>query len=432
LNVDILEEAFRTLVERHESLRSTFLLVDGELRQKVNPDVSFKIERADISDREDKEGLAFQLAAQEASEPFNFEECPLMRVKLIKLEEDRYLFLYTVHHIISDGWSMNVLVNEIFTLYGAYSRGEGNPLKPLRVQYKDYVAWQKEQLSGEQLEEHRRYWLTKLSGDLPVLNLQTDRPRPQMQSFGGDQYAFRIGPELTEGLYEVIREQGASLFMGLLAALYALLHRYTSQTDIIIGTPIAGRSHSDLEDQIGYYLNNLALRTEVRGEDSFRELLDRVKETTLGAYEHQVFPFDWLIRELNVKRDPSRAPLVDVGLTLQNQNASEPGSRNRDGSAAPARDIAILPFEQEHKISRNDLWFYCNEFGEEIFTSVNYNTALFTAESIELMAARLVKLISQVVADPEIRIMDIELATEDAETPESEAGDTELDFELNL
>ena len=420
LKPEVLEQALRTLVERHESLRTSFVVVNGQPKQRIQEDSLFALERIDFSGDENGEERARELADEESRMPFDLEVAPLLRAKLVKIDAGKYVFLLTIHHIVSDGWSMNVLVKEMLELYRSYAQGGENSLAALKIQYKDFAGWQNEQLTGTRLTEHRQYWSDKLAGELPSLRLPFDYPRPPAQTFNGDNFDFEIDEEVTAGLRSIGRESGASLFMVLLASVYALLHRYTGQDDIVLGSPVAGRDHADLEDQIGFYVNMLALRVGVGGEDAFTDLLGHVRRSTLEAYEHQVYPFDLLVRDLNVRGDGSRAPLADVGITLQNQFSDQPDDLNLE--------FQIRPFEQKNTTAKTDMWFYFSEFNGRISGTINYNTDLFRRETINLMHESLSRLLQQVVGAPETKIMDLDFSNESANAEEIEEVNVELAF----
>jgi NRPS condensation-like uncharacterized protein/acyl carrier protein len=298
LNINVLKKAFKIVLERHESLRTTFLMVNAELRQKVHPASVFS-EQLSIFERLENihdEALAIQVAKQEANCPFDLENGPLVRVKLLPMTEQRYLLLLNMHHIICDGWSFGIFENEILTLYKSLLESQDPLLPALKIQYRDYAAWQNTLLNGDKRKTDQAYWHQKLSGELPVLNLPTDYPRPSVQSYQGNTYAYILEADLITSLDEFCRQNEVSRFMLLLAVIKVLFYRYTGQEDIIIGSPIAGRNHPDLENQIGFYVNTLALRDTVISHESFKTFLLNVKQTTIEAYSHQLYPFDRLVR----------------------------------------------------------------------------------------------------------------------------------------
>ncbi|HJT72865.1 MAG TPA: amino acid adenylation domain-containing protein, partial [Chitinophaga sp.] len=393
LKAAALNHAFEKLVQRHESLRTVFREDDvAGVRQFILPAEKAGT-RMVIKDVRQEGELLPCLLYQVTGRPFDLAAGPLVRAALYRVTDDKWIFAYGMHHIISDGWSMNVLINELLTFYKAHMANVSYPLPPLRIQYKDYAAWQQEQLSGASLEGHRTYWLQQFAGELPVLELTTDRPRPAVKTYNGGVIHKRISKELTMGLQELVQQEGATLFMGLLAAVNALLHRYTGQEDIIIGSPIAGRGHIDLEDQIGFYVNTLALRTRFSGKDSYRELLLHIRDITLGAYEHQVYPFDELVNDLNLPRDMSRSALFDVMIVLQDARS---GKRNDQF----LEDVRVSEYTGgESHASKFDLNFRFSETNDGLQLNIVYNSDLYDAETVVRMGDHLEELLRTVVAD---------------------------------
>jgi hypothetical protein len=303
-------------VRRHESLRTTFVVIDEEPRQKIHVSIDSHISFIDLTQDVRPEERARELALEDARKQFDLVAGPLIRLSLLKLAEERHVLLFNMHHIISDDWSMTVLVREFVHLYECINKPEAGSLPSLSIQYRDYAIWQKRLLKSDAAAVHRDYWHQKLSGELPVLNLPTDLSRPLIKTYNGRTLAFNLGAKQTKALQSFCRRQNVSLFMTLVAVVKVLLHRYTDQTDIIVGCPIAGRNHTDLEDQIGFYINTIALRDQVQGETSFEAFLEQVKRTATEAYDHQVYPFDRLVDELKLSRDVSvsRLPLYTTRI----------------------------------------------------------------------------------------------------------------------
>src|SRR5262249_13715177 len=293
LHVEVLERTLSEIVRRHEVLRTRFVNADGEPRQQVLEAMPLKLALTDFSNLSDAdhEAVVRQMMRTESSEPFDLADGPMLRVKLLRLGDEDHVVLLTMHHIASDGWSMGVLIKEVAALYAAYSRGEESPLTELPVQYADFAVWQRDWLQGGELERQLSYWRRQLS-ELPVLELPTDHARPAMQSYEGASLGFRLSAEVSAGLKELSRCEGATLFMTLLAAFQTLVHRYSGQNEIVVGTPIAGRTHHEIEPLIGFFVNTLVLRSRVNPKESFRELLAQVREVCLGAYAHQEVPFE--------------------------------------------------------------------------------------------------------------------------------------------
>ncbi|HYF30282.1 MAG TPA: non-ribosomal peptide synthase/polyketide synthase [Chitinophagaceae bacterium] len=397
LDTNALTLAFETLVQRHESLRTVFEMVDGEPRQRIltYEQSGFAVEYADLRNEEDPKKAAQAVMQSAAVEPFDLQHGPLLRVKLLHIQDDEYKFLLNIHHIVSDGWSNNVLIQDVLALYEAYHNNKEANLPPLIIQYKDYAAWQLQELSGDNLVAHQQYWLDKLSGELPVLQLAGDKPRPAVKTYNGKEWGVKLPAQYREQFLAMVREQDATLFMGSVALVKLLLYRYTGQQDIIVGSPVAGREHPDLEFQIGFYVNTLALRTQLDANDNFRQLLQRVKETSLGGFEHQVYPFDRLVEDLNLPRDMSRSPLFDVMVTFTNHVA---GSKN-DTEAMSEVDVSnddsvTLP------ISKFDLTFNFTEHADGILLCIEYNTDIYTDERIEQMGGHVQRLLDAIFAEP--------------------------------
>jgi acyl carrier protein len=406
-NVQLFESAFNGVSERHQILTTTIDVIDDEPQQRLNPQIDLKLQLLDLSAHENPEAKAIEVANSEAIAPFNLENGPLFRALLLKLSATRHVFVMTMHHIISDGWSLSIFVSELLSRYGAPRTGTEFPLPPLNIQYQDFVAWQSRRLSTEALHDDRDYWLTTLNGKLPTLELPTDYPRPKVRTFNGAVVELTIDKDLTAELYLLSRNYSATLFMTLLAGLDALFYRYTGHTDIILASPISGRTNKDLENQIGLFINMLPLRVRVHGEHTFAQLLDQVREVTLSAYEHQAYPFALLVKELNLERDPARPLLVNTALTLQNQSTPAHFDSNELG-------FTITQFQQEVKTSEYDLCFLFSEKDDALTAYVNYNTDIFHHETIELMWSRLVSVFVQVTGDPERKMMDLEMSEDEA------------------
>ncbi|MVT11422.1 non-ribosomal peptide synthetase [Chitinophaga tropicalis] len=393
--------ALDALIARHESLRTVFREVEDEARQFIllPHEAGFRVDYRDLREEGDRDSKAKELIQAALVAPFNLSTGPLLRVGLYRIADDRHVFVYVMHHIISDGWSLNIMIRELFSLYNAYTGNAGEELLPLRIQYKDYAVWQQEQLSDEKLSAHQSYWLKQFEGTLPVIDFPTDYERPAMKTYNGRLQSWYIAPALSKGIKALSQEQGGTLFMGLLAAINVLMYRYTGQEDQIIGTPVAGREHADLEDQIGFYLNTLALRAKFSGSHTFRELLENVRQVTLAAYEHQVYPFDKLVDELHLKRDLSRGVLFDVMILLQNTQQAEAIGREAEQTLG---DIRIKGYGGgESVVSKYDLTFYFTEVQDTIRLDIEYNNDLFNAATIERLEAYFEQLLAAATAAPE-------------------------------
>jgi len=396
--------SFAYLLERHEILRTIFREdAAGEIRQIIlsGREAGF----LKVYEQEPRNSIE-ALIVQDAKTPFDLTKGPLLRARLYYAGDNNWVFSYVMHHIISDGWSMNILFNELLHCYNAFKKGELPALRPLRIQYKDYAVWQQAQLNTAAFEAHKNYWLNEFSGKLPVLELPVDKPRPVIKTYNGDVVYQTIDATHSKAINTLAREQEATLFMGLLSLVNILLYRYTGQEDMIIGSSIAGRDHIDLEDQIGFYINTPALRVRFSGDDTYQQLLAIVKQVTLGAYEHQAYPFDDLIEVLQPERDISRSPLFDVMVVLQDAGDGQ-GRR----TITPEGLIVKHAEQAVSKISKFDLIFMFAEIGEEIQFSIQYNSDIYKKQTIEKLAAHLLQLIQAVTINPQQPVRKLDYLT---------------------
>jgi amino acid adenylation domain-containing protein len=391
LNIRALEQTFTEIVRRHEILRTTFTIKDGQPSQLISPAYGISLPVLDLGgfSPHEREAKAEQFIQEEVRRPFDLTIGPLLRAGLIRLDDHEHIALLTMHHIISDGWSLRVFVKEVSVLYEAFDGGRVSPLAELPVQYADYAVWQREWLRGEVLAEQLSYWRQQLT-DAPVLELPTDRIRPARQTFSGATCSLMLSGALGERLGALSRGEDATLFMTLLAAFNLLLSRYARQTDVVVGTPIAGRNHPECEDLIGFFVNTLALRTDLSGDPSFRELLRRVKAVTLGAYAHQDIPFARLAEELQTQRNLSRPPFFQVVFTSQNAEHEQlelPGLKL--GSRALSNEVAKF-----------DLTLGVAELADGLLASVEYNTDLFDETTINRLLRHFEILLESIVEAP--------------------------------
>lgn len=405
LNLDALQSAFDALMQRHESLRTYFIDINGEPRQKVLPQHQVNMQYIDLSQQLNAETEAASYIDKDVHLAFDLSKAPLFRISVLKLREKQFLLVFNIHHIISDGWSLGVLTREWMQIYMAFIHKKSSPLPALAIQYKDYASWQHHYLTTEAAVQHKHYWLHKFSGDLPVLELDTDYSRPAMQSFKGDTLHFQLSEHSLQRFNDLLKEQAVSLFMGLTAVLKILLFRYSAQKDITIGTPVLGRTQQELEAQVGFYVNTLALRDILDSEQSFKRLLEQVKTTATEAFDHQLYPFDLLVEELDIPRDMSRSPLFDVMLVLQNIAAV----------SLPQSELSIRQFGQENDwdISRFDLLFHFNESAEGLELALNFNTDLFTKTRIQRLGEHFVKLVETVSDAPDLAITQLNILLEE-------------------
>jgi Condensation domain/TubC N-terminal docking domain len=396
--------SFNTLVERHEALRTVFKANElGEPKQFVLSvqDCGFRIETLDLRGKDDREQFVKDLIRRQSFKPFDLSSGPLLRVALYRLEDNKWVFVYVIHHIISDGWSINLLIRELSILYNAHSKGKADPLPPLRLQYRDYATWQQEQLIRE-IEGHKAYWLRQFEGALPAPDLFFDRPRPPVRTYNGDSIDKVFDAEIFGKLQQLLHEQGSTLFMGLISLVNLLLYTYTGQKDIIIGSPIAGREHIDLEDQIGFYVNTIALRIRFNEEDSFADLLREVKKVTLDAYEHQVYPFDELVNKLNLRRDPGRNVLFDVWVVLHNTNINTHNiSNNMEGLKW------TIYAEEGQAFSRFDLSFAFKEQGGDLMIDLVYNKDIVSRKYAEDLIDKFETILRHIAGHPSGKLLDI-------------------------
>ena len=320
LQVTALEQSVNELVRRHEVLRTSFVDAAGQPAQQIAPQLVVELPLVDLRSLPESERrvTAERLMREQARRPFDLRHAPLLRVCLLQLSEQQHQFLFTMHHIASDGWSTGVLVREVGTLYPAYVSGGPSPLAELAIQYADFALWQRERLQGEVLDAELSYWRQQLADAPEVLDLPADHARPRLESFRGAAQSFVLSESVSRGLRELSQQSGTTLFMTLLAAFKTLLYRYTGQTDIVVGTPVANRNRVEIEPLIGFFVNTLVLRTQLNGDLSFRELLQQEKEVVLGAQAHQELPFERLVQELAPERSLSHAPLFQVMLVLDN------------------------------------------------------------------------------------------------------------------
>jgi amino acid adenylation domain-containing protein len=403
LQIEALRRAFEQIVARHEVLRARFELRDGRPSQTIEPAGSWPLPVVALESlsEEPREAERERIVQQEATRPFDLSRGPLLRTTLLRLEPDKHLLLVTTHHIVSDGWSMEVLLRELGILYTALSQGRSSPLLPLPIQYADYALWQRKWLQGRVLEKQVAYWRKQLAG-LPVLDLPTDHPRPSMESDRGATHRFVLSAELSARLHRLAREQGATMFMTLMAAWQALLSRYSGQEDFGIGFPIANRMQEEVEALIGCFVNTLVLRADVSGNPTYAELLALVRERALKAYAHQGVSFEWLVHELGVKRDNSRSPLFQVMFVLQNAPAADP--------VLPG--LRLTPLAVTTMTSKFDLTLSIREHEEMLLGEVEYNADLFDASTIERMSGHFQVLLRDIVDHPEVPIGRLSLLTE--------------------
>ncbi|MCP3170216.1 non-ribosomal peptide synthetase, partial [Myxococcus qinghaiensis] len=397
VDTSALERAFTEVVRRHEVLRTTFR---AGPKQLVHAPMPVSVPVVELSGLDEAE--LQRRVDEEARRPFNLAHGPLLRITLLRLGEQRHVLLLTMHHIISDGWSIDVLVRETAALYAAFSSGQPSPLPELSIQYADYATWQRTWLQGEALDTQISWWKEHLAGVAPLLELPTDFPRPAVQGFRGASVSRILPRQLVDSLHTLCRREGTTLFMALMAGLQAVLSRYSGQEDFVIGTGIANRNQAETEGLIGFFINQLALRARLGGNPSFRELLGRVRKDTLGAYAHQDLPFEELVKAVNPERSLAHAPLFQVAMVFQNQPEAE--------LKVPGLTFHLQP--SNTGTARLDLTLALQETAQGLGCSIEYRTDLFTAETVDRLLVHLGALLENAAARPEVPLSTLSLLSE--------------------
>jgi hypothetical protein len=395
LNVDALEQSLNEVVRRHEILRTTFCAIDDEPMQVIAPCLQLVLPLVDLTDLPDEErtAAATRLIDAEGQQPFDLRAGPLLRARLIRLEPAEHILQLNQHHMVSDGWSMGILLQELTSGYVAYASGNTPTLPPLAIQYGDYAVWQRQWLRGQVLEKQLAYWRAQLADAPPVLQLPTDRPRPERGSRSGASEPLEIGKNVTEALHELSRREGLTLFMTLLAAYLVPLCRYSGQHDVVVGTDLANRRTVETEALIGFFVNLIAVRTSLAGDPTFRQLLARVREVTLGAYAHQDVPFDKVVEELRPERTLTHSPLVQVLFVMQNTP--------RAVAQLPQLNVTPITISVPSKF---DMAVFVRETGEGIAGTWLYNPDIFDPSTIRRLMRMYQSVLDQVLANPEIRL----------------------------
>ena len=406
LNTDALEKAINKVIERHETLRTSFHSENGVPYVVIEPELKFDLNIVELTGLNgvERENRIKEIIKEENSKPVPLEKPPLFRAKLLKLSESEYVIVLVIHHIISDDWSTKVLMQEISIIYESIVKNVEYPLPELKIQYVDYAAWQKEWLSGKVLEEQINYWKNTLSDIPPVLDLPTDRPRPAVQTFNGSYLSFELPGEIGELISKISKEEGVTSFMILLAAFDTLLSKYSGQEDIIVGTPVANRTQDEVENLIGFFVNTLVLRTDLSGNPTFRDLLKRVRETSLGAYAHQDLPFEQVVDLVQPERSLSHSPIFQVMFTLQNTP-----KRERSLSSG----ITISSVAAHSGTSKFDLTMFMVGEGKHYGGALEFNTDLFDESTIASMIDRFKKILFEMLSHPDKKIGDVSLMSED-------------------
>jgi hypothetical protein len=408
LNLSALEQAFAALVARHETLRTVFQRQADDSLLQVPATATLNIRHEDFSalPAAEREEAVVRAAEQQSVLPFDLAVGPLLRVTLLKLAEQEHVLLLTLHHIVSDGWSMNVLIDEFIRCYDAFDAGQPPALAALPVQYSDYALWQRRWLEAGEQARQLEYWQAQLGDEHPVLELPLDHSRPAMPSYRGTRYEFAVDGQLTEQLRATGQQHQVTLFMLLLGAFNALLHRYTGQTDIRVGVPIANRNRAEIEGLIGFFVNTQVLRTRLDGQTRVDALLQAIKETALGAQAHQDLPFEQLVEALKLERSLSHTPLFQVMYNHQPQVADI-------AALSTASGLVLDSLEWQSRTTQFDLTLDTYEKGGKLHAALTYASDLFDAPTIKRMARHWLRLLKAMVADPAQRIGELPLLDAD-------------------
>ena len=398
LDVAALDQTLNEIVRRHETLRTTFASVEGQPVQIIAPSMELKLSLVDLQHvaEDERNQTAQGLAVDEAKLPFDLSHGPLLRVTLLRLGAEEHIALLTMHHIVSDGWSMGVLIREVAACYESFSTNKPALLPELPIQYADFAVWQRERLQGDALEAQIDYWRQRLS-DLPRLALPTDRPRPEIQSVRGAYQVVPLPTDLSISVRSLSQQEGVTVFMTLLAAFQTLLYRYTGQQDIVVGTDVANRTRVETEGLIGIFVNHLVMRTDLSGWPTFRELLGRVRAVSLGAYAHQDLPFDMLVKALKPKRDLGHTPLFQVLFVVQNAPMPE---LNLSG-------LTLSVVEADNETTKFDLALFIVEADDQLTGIWKFNSDLFDPSTILRMSKNFELLLSGIAANPEATLEDL-------------------------
>ena len=402
-NILLLEQSLNEIIRRHEALRTTFTTVNGQPVQIIAPSLKLSLSVIDYQKNIESQGdsAIVQFLTEQNQQPFDLTQGPLLRANILRLAPQEHILLLEMHHIISDGWSSEVLLKEIGTLYKAFLTGTASPLPEISIQYKDFAQWQRQWLQGEILQTQVSYWKQQLKDIPAALQLPTDRPRPAIQTSHGAQQSIELPEGVIKRLKEIARQEGVTLFMLLLAAFQTFLYRYTGQDDIAVGSPIANRNRDEVKSLIGFFVNTLVLRTDISGNPTFSELLTRVRKVALGAYTHQDLPFDQLVEAVQPERDTSRTPLFQVMFSVQDY------SQLPD---IPGLTLSLANIETD--TAQFDLCVSIELKQTAVMALFEYNSDLFDALTITKMLRHFENLLSGIAANPELRLSSLPLLSE--------------------
>ena len=395
LDKDKIKDAIKAIVKKQDSLRTSFDIVDGEPAQIIHEDIEFDIDYIDLINNSSKENVDETIS--KLIKKFDFKSAPLFRSAIIALSENSHILFLDIHHIIFDGSSLGILIKDLAESY------KGNDLDDLTIRYRDYAVWEKDFLQSSKIQEQEKFWLDMFEGELPVLNMPTDYPRPSKMSFKGDRVYFEVNRDLTQKLSLLSSTRSSTLYMILMASYNILLSKYSTQDDIIVGFPIAGRTQKDLESVVGMFVNSLAIRNKVDGTKTFAEFLESVRTNVIGSYENQDYPLEGLIQKLNIERDMSRNPLFDTMLVLQNLDIQE----------VETNDLKIKQYELLYQGAKMDMVMEATEIGDKISFILEYNTDLFMKETVERIAKHFTNILESVANNSDIKISEIDILSEE-------------------
>jgi Condensation domain len=396
LDVGLLQQSLNEIIKRHESLRTSFVSVAGQPVQKIHLNLGVKLAIVDFTNLESRKSLD-NLILEETQKPFDLSQAPLLRSQLLCLAEDEHFLLLTMHHIISDGWSVGILIQELAEVYQSIREGKAFPLDELPIQYADFAYWQRQELQQELLKTQLNYWKQQLSGNISILELPTDKPRPVTQTFTGKKHNLALSEHVGIAVKNLGQSEGVTLFLTLLTVFEILLYSWSNQEDIIIGTPVIGRYHPETQKLIGFFINTLVLRTDLSGNPTFRELLKRVKKVVLEAYDHQDVPFEKLVEELQPKRNLSYNPLFQVMFIFQNTSIA----------SIKQPELKWEPQEIDNGTSKFDLKLNIWESSAGFQGSFEYKTDLFESTTISRIASNFEVLLQAIISQPNIRIQEL-------------------------
>ncbi len=405
LDKEVLEESFQRVIQRHEILRTRFVNRKGEPFQEIEDNLDINLSLKDLSENQPdkRDELVKNILREDARHTFSLEQLPLFKVRLIRLEKNAHILSAVMHHIISDGWSMNVLVHELMAQYSAIKKEESARLPALPIQYADYAAWQRSRLQGEVLEKQLDYWKAHIGLNPPVLELQADYPRPAVQTFNGRNVDFELDATLTNAINAYCRKEGVTLFMLLLAAWQSLLRRYSGQEQVLVGSPVSGRQHGQTEELIGFFVNTILLRADFSEKPVFKQLLRQVRDNVLNAYAHQDIPFEQLVDLLQPERDMAHPPLFQAAFILQ----------NRPQALAETAGLTFSPVEPDSAVAKVDISLYCAESDDRILARLEYNADIFRAETIERMRDHLLNFLRSALQKPDLPVSRINMLPDD-------------------